>query len=114
MQSLLLCRSKRKQKKSVNVYATGGPETLRARASILVPRDFPGVPWEVQGPCDLRPTTAASTLCAPQLHTLALAHMEGADPLEEGMVAHSSILTWRIPWTEEPGRLWSVGKQRVR
>ena len=30
------------------------------------------------------------------------------DPLEEGMATHSSILAWRIPWTEEPGRLWSV------
>ena len=29
------------------------------------------------------------------------------DPLEKGMVTHSSILTWRIPWTEEPGRLYS-------
>ena len=28
------------------------------------------------------------------------------DPLEEGMATHSSILTWRIPWKEEPGRLW--------
>ena len=29
------------------------------------------------------------------------------DPLGKGMVTHSSILTWRIPWTEEPGRLYS-------
>ena len=35
------------------------------------------------------------------------------DPLEEGMVNHSSILAWRIPWTEEPGRLQSIGLQRV-
>ena len=35
------------------------------------------------------------------------------DPLERGMVTHSSILAWRIPWTEEPSRLWSVGLQRV-
>ena len=35
------------------------------------------------------------------------------DPLEEGMVTHSSILAWRIPWTEEPGRLQSMGSQRV-
>ena len=35
------------------------------------------------------------------------------DPLEEGMVTHSSILAWRIPWTEEPGGLESVGLQRV-
>ena len=36
------------------------------------------------------------------------------DPLEEGMVTHSSILAWRIPWTEEPDGLQSMGLQRVR
>ena len=36
------------------------------------------------------------------------------DPLEEGMATHSSILAWRIPWTEEPGGLQSMGLQRVR
>ena len=36
------------------------------------------------------------------------------DPLERGLATHSSILVWRIPWTEEPGRLQSVGSQRVR
>ena len=35
------------------------------------------------------------------------------DSLEEGMAAHSSILAWEIPWTEEPGRLQSMGSQRV-
>ena len=35
------------------------------------------------------------------------------DPLEEGMKTHSSILIWRIPWTGEPGRLQSMGSQRV-
>ena len=35
------------------------------------------------------------------------------DPLEEGMATHSSILAWRIPWTEEPGGLQSIGPQRV-
>ena len=35
------------------------------------------------------------------------------DPLEEGMAAHSSILAWKIPWTEEPGRLQSMGLQRA-
>ena len=35
------------------------------------------------------------------------------DPLEEGMATHSSILAWESPWTEEPGRLQSVGSQRV-
>ena len=36
------------------------------------------------------------------------------DPLEEGMVTHSSILAWSISWTEEPGGLQSIGLQRVR
>ena len=35
-------------------------------------------------------------------------------PLEEEMATHSSILDWEIPWTEEPGRLQSMGSQRVR
>ena len=35
------------------------------------------------------------------------------DPLEEEMATHSSILAWRIPWTEEPGGLQSMGSQRV-
>ena len=36
------------------------------------------------------------------------------DPLENEMATHSSILAWRIPWTEEPGELQSMGLQRVR
>ena len=36
------------------------------------------------------------------------------DPLEEGMGTHSSSLAWKIPWTEEPGRLQSIALQRVR
>ena len=35
------------------------------------------------------------------------------DPLETGMATHSSILAWRIPWTEEPDGLQSMGLQRV-
>ena len=35
------------------------------------------------------------------------------DPLKKGMATHSSILVWRISWTEEPGRLQSMGSQRV-
>ena len=35
------------------------------------------------------------------------------DPLEKGMATHSSILAWRIPWTEKPGGLESMGSQRV-
>ena len=35
------------------------------------------------------------------------------DPLEKGIATHSSILAWRIPWREEPGRLQCIGSQRV-
>ena len=35
------------------------------------------------------------------------------DPLEKGMATHSSILAWRIPWTEEPDGLQSTGSQRI-
>ena len=45
----------------------------------------------------------------PQLQSLSQ-----KDPLEEGMKTHSSILVWKIPWTEKPGRLQSKGSQRVR
>ena len=35
------------------------------------------------------------------------------DPLEKGVATHSSILAWRVPWTEEPGGLQRMGSQRV-
>ena len=38
----------------------------------------------------------------------------GEDPLEKEMAIHSSTIAWKIPWTEEPGRLQSMGSQRVR
>ena len=38
----------------------------------------------------------------------------GEDPLEIGMTTHSSILSWKIPWTKEPGGLQSMGWQRLR
>ena len=39
--------------------------------------------------------------------------LDREDPLEEGMATHSSILAWRIPWTEEPDGLQSIGLKRV-
>ena len=40
--------------------------------------------------------------------------LDREDPPEKEMPTHSGILAWRIPWTEEPGRLQSMGSQRVR
>ena len=42
-----------------------------------------------------------------------LGHLGWEDPLEKEMAAHSSTLAWKIPWTEEPGRLQSMGSQRI-
>ena len=39
--------------------------------------------------------------------------LDWKDPLEKEMATHSSILAWRIPWTEEPGRLQSMGSQEL-
>ena len=50
----------------------------------------------------------------PAVQELQVQSLDWEDPLEEGMATHSSILVWRIPWTEEPGRLQSIGLQRVR
>ena len=50
----------------------------------------------------------------PAMHETWVRPLGWEDPLEEGMATHSSILAWRIPWTEEPGGLQSMGWQRVR
>ena len=45
--------------------------------------------------------------------TCSAGHLGWEDPLEKEMATHSSMLAWKIPWTEEPGRLQSMGSQRV-
>ena len=50
----------------------------------------------------------------PAIQKTRVQSLGGEDPLEKGMATHSSILGWRIPWTEEPGELQSMGSQRVR
>ena len=39
--------------------------------------------------------------------------LDWEDPMEKGLAMHSNILAWEIPWTEETGRLWSVGSQEL-
>ena len=50
----------------------------------------------------------------PAMQEMQVQSLGWEDPLEEEMATHSSILTWRIPWTEVPGGLQSMGSQRVR
>ena len=49
----------------------------------------------------------------PGMQEAGVRSLGGEDPLEKGMASDSSILAWRIPWKEEPGRLQSTGLQRV-
>ena len=51
--------------------------------------------------------------CLPPMWETRVRSLGREDPLEEEMVTHSGILAWRIPWTEKPGRLQSMGSQRV-
>ena len=48
-----------------------------------------------------------------EMHETQFQSLGQEDPLEEEMATHSSILAWKIPWTEEPGGLQSMGLQRV-
>ena len=50
----------------------------------------------------------------PEMQTTRVQSLGWEDPLEKGMAIHSNILAWRIPWTEEPAGLQSIGSQRVR
>ena len=50
----------------------------------------------------------------PAMQKTQVRSLGGEDALEEEMATHSNILAWKIPWTEEPGRLQSMGSQRVR
>ena len=59
--------------------------------------------------------SVAKNQCAMQeLQDMQVQSLGWEDPLEESMEIHSSILAWRIPWTEEPSGLQSIGSQRVR
>ena len=49
----------------------------------------------------------------PAMQETRIQSLGGEDPLEKGMATHSSIIAWRIPWTEEPGGLLCMGSQRV-
>ena len=51
---------------------------------------------------------------SPAMQETRVQSLDQEDPLEEGMTIHSSILAWRIPGSEEPGRLQSIGWQRVK
>ena len=51
--------------------------------------------------------------CLPAMSETWVQSLSREDPLEKEMATHSSNFAWKIPWTEEPGRLQSMGSQRV-
>ena len=63
---------------------------------------------------NMRASLVAQRLkCLPPMWETQVRSLGWEDPLEKEMATHSSILAWRIPWTEELGRLQSTGSQRV-
>ena len=57
---------------------------------------------------------AQTVKCLPTMQKTQVQSLGREDLLEKEMATHSSILAWKIPWLEEPGRLQSMGSQRVR
>ena len=51
--------------------------------------------------------------CLPAMQETQVRSLGQEDPLEKEMATHSSTVAWKIPWTEEPGRLQSIGSKRV-
>ena len=67
---------------------------------------------KIIAPAEL-PTVAQTVKNLPTMKETWVESLGWEDPLEEGMATHSRILTWRTPWTEDPGGLQSIGLQRV-
>ena len=64
--------------------------------------------------CSMASLVAQTVKRMPAMQETWVQSLGREDPLQESMATHSSILAWRIPWTEGPGRLQSMGSQRVR
>ena len=67
-----------------------------------------------RGACPLASLVAQRIKRLPAMQETRVRSLGWEDPLEKEMATHSSILAWRIPWTEDPGGLQSTGSQRVR
>ena len=72
-------------------------------------------PWtSIAIPHWICPSLVAQTIkCLPTMRETWVQSLDWEDPLEKAMAPHSRILAWKIPWTEEPGRLQSMGLQRA-
>ena len=77
------------------------------------------IPWRGSLQVGIQPQASSHSLVAQMVKNLPVMwetwvrSLSWEDPLEEGMATHSNILAWKIPWTEEPSWLQSMGSQRV-
>ena len=71
--------------------------------------------WEIQSYLKITKTSLLAQMIRslPAMQETWVRSLGWEDPLEKEIATHSSILAWKIPWTEEPGRLQSMGLQRV-
>ena len=76
---------------------------------ILLDKNFPGISLVVQWTS----LVAQMVKRLPTMRETRVRSLGGEDRLEKEMATHSSTLAWKIPWMEEPGRLQSMGSQRV-
>ena len=100
-----------------------GPQTPLRLSSELLPRSTDSLPLQLRSSFQslhMRPKNLTFTEVVtrtvknlPAMLETRVRSLGGEDFLEKGMATHSSIFAWRIPWTEEPGRLQSMGSQRV-
>ena len=90
---------------SFSIWAFTTTTILRCRSILGGPTYIPGF---------LSGSVVKSPPAMQELQDTQVRSLGWDDTLEEGMATHSSILDWRIPWTEEPGGLQSIGSQRVR
>ena len=89
----------------------------RLSTPVFWPEEFHGLysPWDCKESEDFPGGSAVKNLLAnarPQ--EMPVPSLGQEDPLEKEMATHPSILAWKIPWTQEPGRLHSMESQRVR
>ena len=108
----------RREWQSTPVFLPGESHGQRSLVGYTVHRFAPSLTWLKQL-CISTLTFADSEMALvvknpPAMQETQVRSLGWEDPLEKRMATHSSILAWRIPWTEEPDRLWSIGFQRVR
>ena len=85
-----------------------GNNRIRVSAALYTPvYEFEGLPWYLSGKEKKKKT------CLPRQKTQ-VQSLDWEDSMEEEMATHTTILAWKIPWTEEPGGLQFMGSQRVR